>query len=193
MGVNGGWTRLRNWLARYAPVTHEVLRDGATESDLQVLEQEIGVELPPDLREWWMACDGAQEGEFAEVLPPFYTPYSVVGALEAWRGHRKVWLDSWSAPQAAPEAGGPANSYHPAWVPLAFDGVGNDLVVDLRPGPLRGCVLEWDHEACRVEGPQWPGVAAMLEAVVYAVTTGTQLGHSLPTVTPDGRLDWRTR
>ena len=61
----------------------------------------------------------------------------------------------------------------------------------LRPGPLRGCVVEWDHELCQLTGPEWTSLAVMLREVATALENGSPVGHCVPAVTTDGRLDWR--
>ncbi|SHG49671.1 SMI1/KNR4 family protein [Streptoalloteichus hindustanus] len=193
MGVTESWARLLGWLGEHAPTTYEVIRPGAADADIDALERELEERLPTELREWWRSCDGTEDGVFAELFPPFYTPYSVTGALDSWRSWRKTWRDRWDEPDCDPEAGDAGFSYHPAWVPIAFDGCGDDLVVDLRPGAARGCVLEWDHELCQVLKPEWPSLTAMLDEIVESLETGSRVGHCEPSVTWDGRLDWRIR
>ena len=66
------------------------------------------------------------------------------------------------------------------------------LVVDLRPGTLRGCVLEWDHERAEAHGPEWRSITEMLEQIATALEDRSKVRHSRPDTTTDGRLDWRT-
>ncbi|GDY29186.1 glucan synthase [Gandjariella thermophila] len=193
VGVAEQWSQIVRWLSVHAPTTGAALRTMALPEDVLDLEHELGVQIPDELFTWWSVCGGVSTAEFAEVIPPFYTPYGPREALEAWRKHRKLWLDTWERPDCDVEAGSAARSYHPAWVPFAFDGLGDDLVIDLRPGPLRGCVLEWDHEVCQLNGPEWTSVDAMLAEVATALEHGSPVGHCQPAVTTDGRLDWRIR
>jgi cell wall assembly regulator SMI1 len=193
MYVTELWTEIVLWLSDHAPVTAAALRPPSPAPDLAALEAEFDVQLPPDLREWWSCCGGTDADVLADVLPPFYTPYGAHDALEAWYEHRKTWTARWERPACDYFAGGAGASFHPAWIPIAGDGFADELVVDLRPGPLRGCVLEWEHEAARVVRPEWVGVSAMLADVHRALTEGAPAGHSHPTVTEDGRLDWQIR
>ena len=192
MDVTELWTNIVAWLRDHAPVTAAALKPPAL-LDLAELESEFDVQLPADLREWWACCGGTDTDVLADVLPPFYTPYSPRGALQAWRGHRELWTAKWDRPACDYYAGSAGSSYHPAWIPIAGDGFADELVVDLRPGPLRGCVLEWEQEAAQVERPEWRGVTDMLAAVNRSLLEGTPAGHSHPTVTEDGRLDWQIR
>ncbi|MBP2474699.1 cell wall assembly regulator SMI1 [Crossiella equi] len=193
MDVAEGWGRLWTWLAESAPTTHELLRPGAAPAEVEDLERRLGLTFSAELRQWWTLCDGTVRTDFAEIFPPFYTPHSTRSAFDAREWRRLRWREQWAEPDAEPEAGTAARSFHPAWVPIAFDGCGDALVVDLRPGPLHGCVLEWDQERSEVHKPEWSSLAVMLTEVADALESGTPVGHSHPTVTPDGRLDWRIR
>ncbi|WP_253770340.1 SMI1/KNR4 family protein [Goodfellowiella coeruleoviolacea] len=192
MDVAEHWGRIVQWLADHAPVTYAPLIAGSAEQDIVALQQELGFELPVDLRTWWTLCGGTRDRAFAEVLPPFYTPYSAADALDARRMWMKITRDNWGAVEAEPEAGSMAWSWHPAFVPIAFDGCGNDLVVDLRPGELHGCVKEHDHEEGALRKPEWPSLTVMLDEVATALEYRTTVNYCHPNVTVEGRLDWRT-
>ena len=193
MDVTELWTRIVLWLGEHAPVTAAALLPPYPPPDFSELEREFEIGLPADLREWWSCCGGTDGDVLADVLPPFYTPYGAQQALEVWSAHRKTWAAQWERPACDYYAGSPGSSYHPAWIPIAGDGFSDELVVDLRPGPMRGCVLEWEQEAGQVQRPEWRDVAAMLGDVDRALTEGAPAGHSHPTVTEDGRLDWQIR
>lgn len=191
MDVTELWANIVRWLEDHAPVTAAALEPDPAE--LVALEAEFHVQLPADLRAWWTCCGGTATDVLADVLPPFYTPYSPSAALRAWRGHRELWTARWERPSCDYYAGSAGSSFHPAWIPIAGDGFADELVVDLRPGPLHGCVLEWEQEAAQVERPEWQGVSAMLADVYRALTDGVPAGHSHATVTEDGKLDWQIR
>jgi hypothetical protein len=93
-------------------------------------------------------------------------------------------------------------------VPIAAGPEGRCLFVDLRDGPLHGCVVEWAHRFD--DAIHWPSVAEMLgdvaDALAHRVPAMTfhaagRLRHfvaqpDIPvdtyraTVTQDGRLAW---
>lgn len=191
MDVLDLWAEIVAWLSRHAPVTAAALRPPVGGSEVAAIEAELAVELPEELRQWWSCCGGTDHDVLADILPPFYTPYSVSGARRAWRAHRESWSSQWDSPACDYYAGSAGNSYHPAWIPIAGDGFADELLVDLRPGSLRGCVLEWEQETGKVHRPQWGGVGAMLAEVHRALVESVPAGHSRPTVTEDGRLDWQ--
>lgn len=193
MDVTELWSQIAHWLGRHAPVTAAALRPPVRKPDFVELEGEFSVELPDELRALWICCGGTEGDVLADVLPPFYTPYGAHQALSAWRDHRKTWTAQWDRPACDYYAGSPGSSFHPSWIPIAGDGFADELVVDLRPGPLRGCVLEWEQEHAQVLRPEWQGITAMLADVHRALTDGAPAGHSYPTVTEDGRLDWQIR
>ncbi|ASO22664.1 cell wall assembly regulator SMI1 [Actinoalloteichus hoggarensis] len=191
MEVLTQWNRILQWSARYAPGTHAQLADGASGADIDAAEREFGFEVNPELRSWWSVCGGTRELRFAEVFPPFYTPCGPAESARSWLVSKQVWRESWEQPDAGRLAGSRAHGYHPRFVPIAFDGMGDHLVVDLRPGPLRGAVAEWDHELCHVEEPRWPSLAALFADVAEALETGSVIDHSRAWVDPDGQIDWQ--
>ncbi|MBB5155035.1 SMI1/KNR4 family protein [Saccharopolyspora phatthalungensis] len=192
MDVTELWTKIVLWLTAHAPVTASALRPPVP-PDFAELEAELAVELPGELRELWTCCGGTDADVLADVLPPFYTPYSAAEALRSWRDHRKRWTMQWDRPACDYYAGSPGSSFHPAWIPIAGDGFADELVVDLRPGPLNGCVLEWEQESAQVFRPEWRCVTSMLVEVHRSLAEGVPTGHSFPTITEDGRLDWQIR
>lgn len=189
MDVTQLWSEIVLWCQQHAPVTGSALRPPEPVPDFAALEGEFRADLPPELRDWWSCCAGPDA--LVDVLPPFYTPYGASGGLRAWRAQREHWVEQWQRPACDYYAGSAATSFHPAWIPIAGDGFSDELVVDLRPGPLRGCVLEWEQETALVTRPEWSGVRGMLRDVHRALTEGVSAGYSHPTVTEDGRLDWQ--
>ena len=192
MDVSALWSDIMSWLADHAPVTAAALREPDPVPDADEVEGVFALELPADLHAWWACCDGTDCEVLADVLPPFYTPYGARRSVEVWREHRKAWA-GWEGKNCDHYAGSAGTGFHPAWIPIAGDGFADELVVDLRPGPLRGCVLEWEQETSQAVRPEWTDVSAMLADVRRSLLQGTPAGHSHPTVTEDGRLDWQIR
>ncbi len=171
------WNRILAWLAEHAPATRAVLRpryDALPE-----------LRVPIDLQMWWSVHGGTEDDHYAEILPPFYTP---MGADRAF-----VLRDTLTSKLAdASEAGARATGFHPEWLPIAFDGTGDVLAVDLRPGVLRGCVVEWDQERNEMVKPEWTSIVEMFEQVAMALETRSAVGHCFPEVNSSGELGWRT-
>jgi cell wall assembly regulator SMI1 len=172
------WYRADAWLRSRAPELHARFLPPATAADVAAAEGAIGVALPADLTAWWMACGGLQDIDYAPVIPEFYSPLSLGRALEVremtMRIRREVAVDPRVGDVDIHEArklAEPAGSligdlWLPLFVPIAVSASGSYLFVDLREGPLRGCVMLFDSVEGADEGPLWENVAAMLDAVV---------------------------
>jgi cell wall assembly regulator SMI1 len=152
----------------------------------------LGFPLDPDLAAWWSRHDGATF-DGGQVLPG-YVPYGI----DAMLASRRMWLEvaneawgDWARiAGAAQPAGGMAWAFLRELVPIAFDGSGNDLVVDFRHGPLRGCIKAYAHEEGALTPPPWSGLGEMLSEVAAALRTGAPVGWVSPTVEED-KLVWR--
>lgn len=204
--VEESWTRIVTWLSDSAPATAAGLRSAA--SDLSRVELALDRPLPPDLAEWWSLADasGAER-----LIPLEHTPLSVAAALEVRRERLDQHLRRGESIVDG-EAGEPSRGFQSAFVPIAGDGHGRYLFVDLRGGPLHGCIGEWDDLGSFVDVISWPSVAEMLgdvaDALVHGVPALTfhaagRLRHNacspeVPVltcrarVTPNGQLTWAT-
>lgn len=95
----------------------------------------------------------------------------------------------------ASEAGA-AGTYSGAWcrtfIPVGDYTTGDFLFIDLRSGPLNGCIREWEDGVAYPRGVTWNSVASMLADIDEALRTG-QRGDDetgkIPTV-EDGALKW---
>jgi cell wall assembly regulator SMI1 len=114
------------------------------------------------------------------LLPETYDPRSVAEADERRAVHLQVALDIVPPPLAAeweqythgcssdpagtlyPTEAGPL--WLPEWLPVAGDGGGGGLFVDLRTGPRHGCVVVYTRTG-HGPAPIWPGVTEMLTDV----------------------------
>jgi cell wall assembly regulator SMI1 len=197
---NESWDVIVDWLGQHSPPELTLIRPPAAEDDIRDAARIVGTALPDDLVAWWRRADG-QAGK-GNLLPPFYSPYSVRTALD----RRDVWMTAWNgvmeqasgeqfAAQLAQEDRAPAGSpckgaWLPRWLPIAGDGGGNDLFVDLRPGPAHGCVRQFLRDDGAGDAAWWGGVAAMLAEVAAALTHEVPVrGHRI-WVDGDGTIAW---
>ncbi|MDQ7908289.1 SMI1/KNR4 family protein [Phytohabitans sp. ZYX-F-186] len=182
-----------SWLCHHAPVSAAHIGQPATQDDIAVVEALLDRPLPADLVAWWRRSCGAT-GFVQGRLIPGYTPCTVDQAVD----HRELMLDIAScqdraetATLVATPAGSPRTPYWlPVWLPIAHDGGGCNLFIDLRPGPLHGCVMQWDkYEAAGLK-PRWPSVATMLAEIAHALQHHTDVDGYQPEALDDGTLDW---
>jgi cell wall assembly regulator SMI1 len=172
------WSRADVWLRSQMPELHAKFLPPATVADLAVAEKAIGVPLPVDLAEWWTACGGLANVDYAPVIPEFYSPLSVGQALEAREMMMQIRrefavdpriedVDSHEARKLAEPAGSLIGDlWLPLFVPVAVGPSGSHLFADLREGLLHGCVMLFDNVEGADEEPYWENVAAMLDATV---------------------------
>ncbi len=184
------WTGIGAWLAANAPRTLDDLRPPVEAARLRAAEEEIGFPMGAELTGWWQLHDGsASEGS---SLLPGYLMLGVDGMLDDRRigieAGLKVALDR-VTPEDAAEAGGPARTFRPEFLPIGADGAGNSLVVDGRPGARHGCLKDYDHEVGSLQPPLYGSIADLLTQVGEALRTGEPIRHRRPAV-HDGRLSW---
>lgn len=138
------WDRLRRWLAREYPELGDTLNYGILPQDLQHIEMQLGMRLPPAVRDSYLCVDG-QEAESAagcsEGLFFGLTLLPLDDVLEEWRFWREV--DDDPSTGANPRLKEVMQSIPPKWVkreytcrgwiPLVSDKAGNYLGIDMTP------------------------------------------------------------
>jgi cell wall assembly regulator SMI1 len=161
---------LEAWLEANAPKIHAELRPGVSEARLKQFEATIGEPCPADLRAWFARHDGAPTLGSYRCLP-------IDGVEATWRGWNEMVDDGTFTDGRTPEdeSGGifQAVWWHRGWLPFGEDGSGNNVCVDVAPGPrgVRGQVIFWESQS----GPQassLPSFAAWLDAFVVGLEEG---------------------
>ncbi|MFF5263095.1 SMI1/KNR4 family protein [Actinomadura viridis] len=198
--VNQSWDTIVDWLNRHCPEELDAIGPPATEDDVRDAERALGTALPDDLLAWWRRADG-QDG-LSGLLPSFYMPCSIRTALH----RREMWMTAWNGVMEGADparfaafveqanqatAGTPCkNAWLPRWLPIANDGGGNDLFVDLRPGPAHGCVRQFFRDAGADDAALWDGVAEMLADVAAGLTREVPVQGYRIWVEDDGGISW---
>ncbi|GHH49624.1 SMI1/KNR4 family protein [Lentzea cavernae] len=172
------WSRADTWLRSHTPELHAKFLPPATPADLAAAEEVVGAPLPAGLTAWWAECGGLANVNYTPIIPEFYSPLGVGQALEVRKMMMEIRRDVAVAPEIADvdaheasklaePAGSPIGDlWLPLFVPVAVDASGTYLFADLREGPLRGCVTQFDEVEGADEEPLWESVDAMLQAVV---------------------------
>lgn len=185
------WGRIRAWVDGHVPSAAALVNPPAAEEDIARARDELGIELPDDLVEWWRSADGC--GETVSLLPMLYRPMTVVEALD----DRRRWLASQGDTYglrleevSAEPAGSTGEMFAllPEFLPIGSDGCGWYLLIDLRQGDQQGCVRELDkYEG--LQPPLWAGVEEMLASVADALENGTPAAGYVAAI-EDGELAW---
>ncbi|WP_158847745.1 SMI1/KNR4 family protein [Saccharothrix deserti] len=188
--VDDTWDRIEAWLRTNAPTTDEHLGVPARRAEIPPVATLVG-ELPDDLIAWWRRSCGTTDISAAGLLTG-YAPYSIDQAVDCRTMMLRIAAcedDAELAELSAEPAGSPCRNWLPMWVPIAGDTSGDHLFVDLRPGPERGCVMQWyETEGASME-PKWPDVATMLAEIADALEHGTDIAGVRPEVL-DGTIHW---
>ncbi|WP_409055111.1 hypothetical protein [Streptomyces sp. SYP-A7185] len=124
--VRAAWTRLEQWLARHAPLSHRSVLAPASEEEIGAadaeLRRQLGFGLPAELVALWRLCGGVEhqvieEDEQGEVASGAFLPGGIilppsqavglrlpgVGHKDGWGGLPAVpWL---TRDEAGPESG----------------------------------------------------------------------------------------
>jgi cell wall assembly regulator SMI1 len=200
--VDATWPRIVAWLREHAPTTAEPLGPPATDEAIAEAETEVGASFPADLRAWFRQADGIATASHPDTLiPPHFRPYSLRQALRT----RRTWLDvgdsllghdgfgfAYREGENDKSAGLGCDTWLPRWLPIAGDGGGTDLFVDLRGGQEHGCLMTYDKvEAC-YGPPLWRNVAAMVAEIADALVLDSVAVGCRSVVSADNRLGWRS-
>jgi len=199
------WASIVDWLETHAPTSAAALREPAPEVVLSWGQKTTGREWPEQLTAWLRMNDGDGQPGDGDVLP-FGFPLGVSGIVENWQVNVKVtddltgeiWGPAEVAAGEAQPAGSNAAPFLRSWLPIAANGTGDNLFIDLRPGPRSGLVAEFEHENGGFTRPAlWPDIAAMLEDVASALRTGRWVhpndpNYDLVPLVENGKLRWES-
>ncbi|SDP87498.1 SMI1/KNR4 family protein [Lentzea jiangxiensis] len=192
------WTEIERWIGEKAPALDAALLPPSTAIDIADAEETIGYALPDDVIAWWRRFGGIGETyHHWPLVPDIWQPHGLDRALhfrtlmmQAISGIAFATIGEekdYEAVALREPAGTPCvDIWLPAWLPVAADGSGHELFVDLRGGPLHGCVMEWGKYSGADGEAVWPGVTAMLDDTLKALRGET--AHRL--VFERGNFHW---
>ena len=167
--VTKSWARIDAWAEEYYPELYDQLAAPATASDVEELENELRCEVPADVRESLQVHDGQERGGRPTGIILGIALLDCEEIVEEW----KLWIKvaSRSSSQGESIKSIPSTSSkpprslnlpgqrsrppgaiqavyaHAQWIPLAKDFGGNNIAIDLAPGPagLWGQVILFGH------------------------------------------------
>ncbi|MFD9697770.1 SMI1/KNR4 family protein [Lentzea sp. NPDC059081] len=185
------WTDVESWIREHLPALHATLLPPSATQDITAAGRTIGHPLPADLAAWWRVFGGIGEKTLLwDLVPGYWQPEGLAEALRDREMIMEVRNDLFdSSPEAAlREPAGTPNGelWLPAWVPVATNLGGSHLFVDLRDGPLHGCVMAWDNVEGADGGPLYADVTALLDFTSRALWGHTE--HRV--VVKDDYFEW---
>ncbi|MCP2166294.1 SMI1/KNR4 family protein [Goodfellowiella coeruleoviolacea] len=155
------WQRIDTWLRSHSDGQPAHLMSPAAQADIDAVARELGLPLPSDLVSLWQL-----ENVSADYWLPPQGGAALIEPAAALRD-RAIWLNA-----AADEDPDDPNLFPPGLLPIASNGGGDNLVIELRPNQHHGAIFLWDHENWGLRVPLWPDVATMLDDVAQAMESG---------------------
>lgn len=167
--VSESWTRIAAWLQANADTIAGNLPGPTPEGEIAACESTIGFGFPDDLRASYLIQNGVEYGE--EELNLFPTPPDAFDEMafcllpvEAVAGEWKIWkelIDSgeFEEAESEPEPGINSDWWSDGWIPVAGNGAGDFLCVDMKPserGTMGQVICAWhDMEERTVVAKSW--------------------------------------
>lgn len=172
------WQRIQKWLSENVPELADKLPGPAELAQVETAEQAMGMALPAELRESYLLHDGQEYGELElNIFPTPADAYDdmafcllpIARVADEW----KVWKDLIDGGDFEGEFGEPASGIADAWwsdgwIPVAGNGGGDFLCVDMRPaagGTVGQVICAWHDDAERhLLAPSWGSYLEQLAA-----------------------------
>lgn len=191
--ISHSWARIDRWAENNYPELFDQLCEPATANDLNELEHELDCSLPMEVRESLMFHDGQERGGTPTGIILGLMLLDCEEILDEWNNWRTVntqYLSQQPLRVATSSAGPSANGgslssqniksrqdshpdgavqkvyAHPGWIPMVRDWGGNNIAVDLAPGPNGkwGQVILFgrDYDCKFVVARSWAAFLAMV-------------------------------
>lgn len=166
--VRSAWVRIEAVLCASVPDLFAALPAGASSEAIADAEQQLGIELPADVRASYSIHDGSGgEIDGAGIVPSEY--YSVMGVpllsldevVRTWQMWQEWRRDATASNDRGDPPEGPVRTerYNARWIPVTWDGGACNLCIDLDPAPggVTGQVIFLDHldTKCVIEEGWW--------------------------------------
>lgn len=145
------WQRIESWLSQNAPSVLKSLRGSASESDISVVETELGQTLPGDYRESLLVHDGQALDRYG-CSPGFIYGLNLYPLSKVIFGRKMIkdLLSTGLGHDLSISTHGPVRAvwWDRLWVPIADDCNGNYCCLDLNPaagGSVGQIIQVWNE------------------------------------------------
>lgn len=200
------WNGLLDELAELAPLTRGLVRPPRPSGEVEGVLGRLPVRVPDLVLAWFALHDGVAWGSppvptIAGSVLPFATPLSVHESVRDTLMIHEIWSASDDAlefdrqnPGDDPRrlhAGHSVGTWLDEYLLIAADGMGGGIFIDLRPGPLHGCLRNWDKVDADGYGDELvaESLPDLLGAVRAGLRTRAPVAGWVPTVN-EGAIDW---
>jgi cell wall assembly regulator SMI1 len=158
MTVINFWKRIETWLAANAPDLRKSLRPPAKDAALGKLRAKLGMALPADLVESLQIHDGQKSDADIGLFPsgtwelgalPSFRLLSAAEIGREWKMMKELHdMGEFAGRKAAAQRGVRADWWNLAWIPIADDGGGDYMCLDLAPakGGAAGQLILFFHD-----------------------------------------------
>ena len=173
------WRRIEAWLGANVPVLFAELNAPAAPDEIAAAESAIGVAFPAEFRASLAVHDGQR---LADATFGQWEPFDLRRVVERWRSLAERVATGTFPDHDEPhiQTRGPVRPrwWSRAWIPIAADGTGDLLAIDLEPPPGGdlGQVILFQHDTPYREvvassfGAWLQQIAALLESGAYVST-----------------------
>jgi cell wall assembly regulator SMI1 len=129
------WSRIEAWLARHLPALEQDLQSGATADQLDMVEQVLGVQFPEVMRAAYQIHNG-QLGDAAPLMGEWQL-LSLEDLQGQWELMQDLHIENPILPPSSAAGPSPirADWWNSKWIPIAYNGAGDLMCVDLDPAP----------------------------------------------------------
>jgi cell wall assembly regulator SMI1 len=157
--LSESWDRIVKWMRINAPEILNTLNPGASPSDVDEIQQFLGIKFPDSVRELYLICNGQHTKSYS-FLPHFYFLLPLSEMRENWEIETHLLMedpelgveipfdnDNETLLAASPKAR--ACYWHVKWIPFAYCLTGDLYCLDFAPTPQGqdGQIIEFWHNA----------------------------------------------
>jgi cell wall assembly regulator SMI1 len=147
------WERIDAWLKVNAPKVFDTLQPGASDSQIQAVENALSIQLPADVKASYRIHNGQQPIYDYGLIPEAQEFLSLERIQQEWQGWKRFLDEAGSLEdESEPDPGIRADWWNMKWIPFTYEGTSDCYCFDLYPaeGGNIGQIITMIHdEACR--------------------------------------------